>query len=1077
MKNTIVILVLWILTLTSLSQIKNKGIPYIQNYGRKDYDAGTQNFSILQDKRGIMYFGNRRGILEFDGTNWRTIPVKNKSIVRSLLTDTSGVIYVGAKNDFGYLKPDKKGELKYISLVEKLPEKYRNFKDISYLLKIKDKVYYISVNKYIFIFSNDSIKIYESKSLIRQAYKVFNELYIKEKDIGISKLTKNGFKLIPNGAKFAKESIRAMLPFGKDILVITRTKGMFLYNGKKFSQYKTPVDKFIDKQVVKAIKLRSGAYALGLYSKGLLIIDTIGNPVQLLNTKKGLQNNQVLSLHEDNYENLWLGLGNGISYTLTGDPISLFNEKYDLTNKSYSSIIYKNKLYVGTALGIYYKEWYDFENHLSESTFKKVLIQKPLQAWKLDTIQGELLCSSSEGIYKVEDSVAINILDERTIWNITELKSNPNLLIAGHKKGLMLLEKKDNNWRLKNVIKGIDYSCRYLEIDNDENIWISDDTKGIYKLVLNDSKTKVEVKIYGQKQGLPYDINNHILKTNKSIIVGTEKGIYKYDNKNNRFVEYEELNKIIGRRVEISDLSQDQFGNIWFKEKIREKNNATQITYELGLLKKQNGTYKYIKDIFNKLRNNIFHFSIFNNENIIIGSEKGFFHYQSSIQNEISLTYNALIRKIEFVSNDSLIFNGSFHDTSGRVLNMQTEDNILSFPFEYNNLRFTFSATYYEENDKIRYKYFLEGNDDNWSQWKSKNFKEYSNLEPGKYKFYIKAKNIYNRESEVAVYQFVVKPPWYRTVWAYVMYIIIVGLSIWGIVQLSMRRLRKQNENLERIVKERTAQIQKKNEELNTKNVEIEEKNKNITSSINYAKRIQEAMLPMVDSIKNSLKNSFILFKPRDIVSGDFYWFAEKEGKTIITAVDCTGHGVPGAFMSMIGSEILTTIVNKKIYDAGEILSLKNLYVRKALKQDATDNQDGMDMALCVIDKEKKQVFFSGAKNPLVYIQNGELLQIKGDKQSIGGYQFLKNGFKKHIISYAEHETLFYIFSDGFQDQFGGPKQRKFMIKRLKKMLLDNHKKPMNVQKNILNNAVEEWMVSTEQTDDILLIGFALGPN
>ncbi len=314
---------------------------------------------------------------------------------------------------------------------------------------------------------------------------------------------------------------------------------------------------------------------------------------------------------------------------------------------------------------------------------------------------------------------------------------------------------------------------------------------------------------------------------------------------------------------------------------------------------------------------------------------------------------------------------------------------------------------------------------------------------------------------------------------------------VFSIVRLSVRRLRLQKEYLEQQVKERTKKIQLQNTELNQQKEEIEAqndmlfesneqiqaKNKSITASINYAKRIQEAMLPIKDKITEAIPFNFILFKPRDIVSGDFYWFAEKKGKTIIAAVDCTGHGVPGAFMSMIGSEILTTILTKDITKPSKILDLKNSYVQKALKQEQTDNQDGMDMTLCTINKDKKIVEFAGAKNPLLYIQNGELFQIKGDSQSIGGRKTSRDKpFENHEISYAEHTTYFYTFSDGYQDQFGGPRNRKYMIKRMKKLILDNYQKPFKEQEQILNSSIEEWMKDVEQTDDILVIGFKLEP-
>ncbi len=235
-------------------------------------------------------------------------------------------------------------------------------------------------------------------------------------------------------------------------------------------------------------------------------------------------------------------------------------------------------------------------------------------------------------------------------------------------------------------------------------------------------------------------------------------------------------------------------------------------------------------------------------------------------------------------------------------------------------------------------------------------------------------------------------------------------------------------------------------------------------------------MLPFVDRIKTEIEDFFVLYKPRDIVSGDFYWFAKRGDKIVISAVDCTGHGVPGAFMSMIGSEILTTVVKLRgITEPDKILELKNSYVQSALKQKQTENQDGMDMAICTIDIKNRVLEYAGARNPLIYIRDGKLFQVKADKYSIGGYQSADEEpkFTKHIIP-LESSTMFYIFSDGYQDQFGGPKERKFMIKRLKDLLLDIHDKPVKEQKIILNATIEKWMINSEQTDDILVVGFRI---
>ncbi len=281
----------------------------------------------------------------------------------------------------------------------------------------------------------------------------------------------------------------------------------------------------------------------------------------------------------------------------------------------------------------------------------------------------------------------------------------------------------------------------------------------------------------------------------------------------------------------------------------------------------------------------------------------------------------------------------------------------------------------------------------------------------------------------------------------------------------------------------------------------IQSQHSNITNSINYAQRIQNAMLPGEPSLKHLIKDSFVLFKPKDVVSGDFYWFyniktgtnlnefdpetnigverlpdAKEARKIVVAAVDSTGHGVPGALMSMIGYNLLNMIASKNIFEADKILGELHKNVRFALQQYKNDNKDGMDMALCVIDKDAKTMEFSGAKNPLVYIQDGELFHIKGDSHPIGGSQGdAKRTYTKHVIS-IEKPTSFYLFSDGYPDQFGGTENKKFMIKNFKELLLQIHPLPFEEQKTILNNTIEDWKGDHEkQIDDILVMGMKVG--
>jgi PAS domain S-box-containing protein len=297
--------------------------------------------------------------------------------------------------------------------------------------------------------------------------------------------------------------------------------------------------------------------------------------------------------------------------------------------------------------------------------------------------------------------------------------------------------------------------------------------------------------------------------------------------------------------------------------------------------------------------------------------------------------------------------------------------------------------------------------------------------------------------------------------------------EIYHIISIRDISRRKQTES---VLRDKEAQLEEAQKIVELTEI-IRKKNLNITASINYAKRIQDALMPEIPTIKQYLPNMFVFFRPKDIVSGDFYFFTEEEGKLVIAAVDCTGHGVPGAIMSMAGSVFLKQIINLQgITQPDEILTQLHLNISKSLKQQETGNRDGMDAAICVIDKEKNVVEFAGAKNSLIYVNDGVLFELAGDASPVGGYwgkSEQNRVFRNKRLEYYPG-TMFYMASDGYEDQFGGTEGKKFMKTNFRELLLEIHHKPLEEQMAILEKTMNEWMQEEKQTDDMLIVGFRL---
>jgi serine phosphatase RsbU (regulator of sigma subunit) len=323
----------------------------------------------------------------------------------------------------------------------------------------------------------------------------------------------------------------------------------------------------------------------------------------------------------------------------------------------------------------------------------------------------------------------------------------------------------------------------------------------------------------------------------------------------------------------------------------------------------------------------------------------------------------------------------------------------------------------------------------------------------------VKAKNLYDHESIETAYSFTVRPPWYRTITAYIGFIILAAAIVYLIVVLYTRELR-------RIIRLRTAEIRVQKEK-------IEAINRDIMDSIQYAQKIQTALLPPGDYIDSFFPERFILYMPRNVVSGDFYWVVGSDGKVITVTADCTGHGVPGAMMSMLGMAFLKEIIGKEQnLHSDEILSLLRSEIVQSLRQtgETGERKDGMDLALCILDNENLKLEYSGANMPLYIIRNGELQTIGSDRMPIGISTFMSTSFTRHTIDVNKGDIL-YTFSDGFEDQFGGPHNKKFMIRNLRSLLSAIHSNPLQQQKDILQRTLTDWMGSNFQVDDILVMG------
>jgi len=471
---------------------------------------------------------------------------------------------------------------------------------------------------------------------------------------------------------------------------------------------------------------------------------------------------------------------------------------------------------------------------------------------------------------------------------------------------------------------------------------------------------------------------------------------------------------------------------------------------------------------------------------------------------------NILSPSSEEVSYDNSIL---FIDNQYYLPKSITYTDTIKLSYNEKVFSFEFAALHFANSVGNTFYYMMQNFDKDWNSAENRRFATYTNLDAGTYVFMVKAKNPDGYESlQPASIVIIIQPPFWDTLLFKISVIFLFLFAIFAWYKIRLNIIKRQKIELENIVQQRTyvivsknkelelqneeiqkqaqelllanTQIQAANEQLTKANLEIEKKNKDITSSINYASRIQQSMLPDLNILEAELQNSFVFYKPRDVVSGDFYWYSKIQENNIeyqvIIVADCTGHGVPGAFMTAIGHNLLDEIVNnKRVVSPAQILKLLDRKVIQTLKQETENNatkvkvNDGMDMTIVVINQKDKILNFAGAKNPLYYISNNEVNVIKGSKFSIGGVQInhIAKNFEEHLINYAPND-MFYIGTDGFLDQFGGQSGRKFMKNRFIELLHKISKEKVQTQKKILEETMNSWMTDKYiQIDDMLVIG------
>jgi serine phosphatase RsbU (regulator of sigma subunit)/ligand-binding sensor domain-containing protein len=1036
-----------------------KGEYFIHNYLPKDYNAGANTNGVAQDKEGRIFIAGQFGVLIFDGLNWYTRILPQQITAYSIISDADGTIYVGAEDgEFFMMQKSKRGQFMPVALKANLNTADQPHEPIKQIIRHNNNLYFLSADKLIEKKGN-SYKVFSPQNAFNiRALIIGKHLFVTDLDYNLMVLDNSVLQYVLNSEDLiSKKSFFSYRISANTYAVGYRGDGMYKVTydsvdpGKsKFEKWPCAInEELIESEFNNGCQLKDGNFIITTNKKGAFLINKNLEMVKRFNSKSGIYEDNVKSGFQDENGNLWLATYYGVSFIELNSKLYKFDRQNGITGLVTGACYYNNSLYVSTDKGVQYI-------NDKETSFQQ-LQDFTKQSWGLSKINNELFISSAKGLF-VYDGKTISQKSEKNTFCILCDPYKPELIYAGTDEGVDVfsyIEKKltyIKTYQLNIPVKS-------LASDFNKNIYFGCESNGIYYLNYYNSFLLDSIQ---KREGLPEMFGeNYVFSYDNKLLIGTDSGVYsvRREKTDRFFCEKSKTFYPLTKGTEIfrgAELVGDLICSQSFENK-----KLNKIENKVIYISNSDGRCFINNEITNKLKDTKVNLITYDSENktTFICTDEGLFimnKLNEKIDRKFSFFFNWVIAK-----KDTIIDNFSFKDDlTGKDFEVEFENNQLTFYAGYNC---------YENKNAVEFSSYIEGSDEtDYGNWSTQNIIKTPNLHEGDYIFHIKARCDLNKDILEIHFPFKILPPWYRTIWAYLAYGIFFILFLFIVIKLNSKRLVEQNLKLEAVIKQRTFTIEEQVKLL-------EHQKQEITDSINYAQRIQSSILPTVSEIKNTYNEVFVFFQPKDIVSGDFYWFHKvNNDEFLIACADCTGHGVPGAFMSTICAEKLTEAALRD-NSPSKILFNANNAIKKVLKQETLEegtNRDGMEIALVKYNSKTKKLIYTGANRPLWIIKadTKELVEVKPTKASIASFTPLNFEYEQNEISLNENDVV-YLTSDGFPDQFGGREGKKFMTKNMKQFLKEIMHLPVEEQQRLVSEKINTWKGNFEQVDDLLVIG------
>jgi signal transduction histidine kinase len=774
------------------------GLPYVRYYPPKAYHAQGQVWAAAQDGRGIMYFANNDGILEYDGVTWRLIPVTAGSAVRSIGIDPERKIWVGARGDFGYLEPDPEGRLRFHSLLDRIPAEDRALQDVWSTIVSRDAVYFSSFQRVIIVPRSSQPSVIRPKSpvtrLFLDAASDNAKIYAHQVDRGLVELRDGQLVPVPGGDEFAKGRIGCVVPAAGNRLLVATREAIYSRDGDRFVLWPNEAAALLrESQIYSCVRLFDNSIAFATLRRGAFILGPDGKLLRRLDKQSGIPREIVAAIFQDREGGLWLGTDSGIVRVEVPSPLTFFDDRSGLKDTVVALSRSEGIIYAGTLTGLFRQVPWEAG---MPARFEPVA-SLPGQTYDLLPTERGLLVGGGGGVKQMRGASLRQVVEVDTVYDLCRSVQDPASAFAMGPFGLIALRLENGEWVDKGKVAGIRKVLRRCAEDTSGRIWLGTDFQGVLRL--DPKKDPPAVEEFAAQSGLPGGWT-YPFRVAGNIVFTSRTGILEFDESSRRFVPSKSLAHFFppgGEQPLL--LTEDSRDQIWVGAK----------SYS-GVIRSEGGSYRFDPAPLRRAGlSEIIAFHADPEGTLWVGSAEGIVRLDPSVVKpdpELPVT----LRSVSSLRDGSLLFGG-----------FSTGSESLTLPFRSNAVRFEFAAPSFDDEAATEYRFYLHGSDTASTPWMREPRKDFTNIPEGKYQLEVEARNIHGNTGKLEGYPFVVLPPWYRTFWAYLAYGCALIALVWGLVQWRLHQLNEQNRRLQQLVEQRTEEIRHKQAELENSNQQL----------------------------------------------------------------------------------------------------------------------------------------------------------------------------------------------------------------------------------------------------------------